>query len=88
VQSAPESGNELYGYEGIIKLRNKPFWIFDKEQHRLEDIRTIHPSFDKLLTALRTAVAHEHRLDKEQTAFDDILDAFRLSLQFYKRSKE
>ena len=40
MQSAPEIGNELYGYEGIIKLRNKPFWIFDKEQHRLKDIRT------------------------------------------------
>jgi hypothetical protein len=43
--------------------------------------------FHKLVSALRTAVANEYRLDKEQTSHNDILDAFRLSLQFYKRSK-
>jgi hypothetical protein len=43
--------------------------------------------FHKLVTALRTAIANEHKLDKEQTSYNDILDAFRLSLQFYKRSK-
>jgi hypothetical protein len=47
----------------------------------------IHPSFEKLLTSLRTAVANEYKLDKEQTSYNDILDAFRLALQFYKRSK-
>jgi uncharacterized membrane protein len=44
-------------------------------------------TFHKLVTALRTAVASEYKLDKEQTSYNDILDAFRLSLQFYKRSK-
>jgi hypothetical protein len=44
-------------------------------------------TFHKLVTALRTAVANEYKLDKEQTSYNDILDAFRLSLQFYKRSK-
>jgi hypothetical protein len=43
--------------------------------------------FYKLVTALRTAVANGYKLDKEQTSYNDILDAFRLSLQFYKRSK-
>jgi hypothetical protein len=43
--------------------------------------------FPNLVTSLRTAVANEYKLDKEQTSFNDILDAFRLSLQFYKRSK-
>jgi hypothetical protein len=38
--------------------------------------------FHKLITSLRTAVANEYKLDKEQTSFNDILDAFRLSLQF------
>jgi hypothetical protein len=47
----------------------------------------IRPDFEKLLTSLRTAVANEYKLDKEQTSYNDILDAFRLSLQFYKRSK-
>jgi hypothetical protein len=47
----------------------------------------IHPSFDKLLIGLRTATAIEYKLDKTETAYDDIVDAFRLALQFYKRSK-
>jgi hypothetical protein len=48
----------------------------------------IHPSFEKLLTALRTAVANEYKLDKKQTSYNDIVDAFRLALTFYTRSKE
>jgi hypothetical protein len=48
----------------------------------------IHPTFDKLLTSLRTAVANEYRLDKTETSYDDILDAFRLSLTSYKRAKD
>ena len=44
--------------------------------------------FHKLITSLRIAVANEYKLDKEQTSFKDIVDAFRLSLIFYKRSKE
>jgi hypothetical protein len=47
----------------------------------------IDKSFDKLLMALRTASAEDSRLQKEQTSFHDILDGFRLSLQYYKRSK-
>ena len=43
--------------------------------------------FQKLVTALRTAVANEYEIDKEQTSYNDILDAFRLALTFYKRSK-
>ena len=35
----------------------------------------IHPSFNKLLTALRTAVADEYKLQKDQTSFNDVLDA-------------
>jgi hypothetical protein len=33
--------------------------------------------FDKLLTALRTAVAEEYQLKKEDTSYNDILDAFK-----------
>jgi hypothetical protein len=48
----------------------------------------IDKRYDKLITALRTAVANEYKLDKTVTSFDDILDAFRLSLIFFKRNKE
>jgi terminase large subunit-like protein len=43
----------------------------------------INPIFDKLITALRTAVDNDGVLDKESTSYHDILDAFRLALKFY-----
>jgi hypothetical protein len=43
----------------------------------------INPIFDKLITALRTAVDNDGTLDKEATSYDDIFDAFRLALKFY-----
>jgi hypothetical protein len=43
----------------------------------------MHQQFDKLITSLRTAVANEFALDKEATTFDDLFDAFRLSLRYF-----
>lgn len=44
----------------------------------------IHPRFNKLITALRTAVENgEGTLNKEATSHDDLFDSFRLSLQFW-----
>jgi aromatic ring-cleaving dioxygenase len=39
--------------------------------------------FDKLITALRTAVDNDGTLNKEATSYNDIFDAFRLALKFY-----
>ena len=39
---------------------------------------------DKLITALRTAVDNDGVLDKEATSYNDIFDAFRLALKFYR----
>jgi hypothetical protein len=50
-----------------------------------EGLVAIHPKFQKLI--LITAHATQYKLQKEETSYNDILDAFRLSLQFYKRSK-
>jgi hypothetical protein len=54
----------------------------------LEDERrkiAINPDrFDKLITSLRTAVDNDGVLDKESTSYNDILDAFRLALKFYR----
>jgi hypothetical protein len=44
----------------------------------------IDKGFTKLLDSLRTATENEGRLDKELTAYDDILDSFRLSIRRYK----
>jgi hypothetical protein len=43
----------------------------------------INPKFEKLITALRTAVDNDGTLDKESTNYNDIFDAFRLALKFY-----
>ena len=43
----------------------------------------IPKQFEKLITSLRTAYAREYSLDKEQTSFNDSLDALRLSLKGY-----
>jgi hypothetical protein len=40
--------------------------------------------FDKLITALRTAVDDDGVLDKEATSYNDIFDAFSLALKFYR----
>jgi len=43
----------------------------------------IPSKYEKLITSLRTAYAREYSLDKEQTSYDDLLDALRLSLKGY-----
>jgi hypothetical protein len=43
----------------------------------------IPEKYVKLITSLRTAYAREYSLDKEQTSYDDLLDALRLSLKGY-----
>ena len=43
----------------------------------------IDPKYDKLIISLRTAYANELSLDKEQTSYDDLLDALRLGLKGY-----
>jgi hypothetical protein len=44
----------------------------------------INPVFDKLITSLRTAVDKDGTLQKEETSYNDILEAFRLALKFYQ----
>jgi hypothetical protein len=44
----------------------------------------IHPQFEKLITSLRTAKENEGNLDKEGTVHDDLFDALRLSLKYYR----
>ena len=43
----------------------------------------IPEKFDKLIVSLRTAYAKEYSLDKEQTTYDDLIDACRLALNGY-----
>ena len=44
----------------------------------------IHPQFDKLFTAFRTATANDRgKLDKEVTSYNDVFDAFRMCLWYF-----
>jgi hypothetical protein len=75
-----------FGMEGAKMLQHAK-WLLEKTDEDGSSLVAIHKRFDKLLTGLRTAVADEYKLDKEVTSFDDLVDAFRLTLTFYKRSK-
>jgi hypothetical protein len=77
-----------FSVEGAKMLQHAKWLMEETEEDDGSSLIAIHPSFNKLLTALRTAVANEYRLDKQETAFNDVLDAFRLALTFYERSKE
>ena len=51
-----------------------------------KELIAIDPMFDKLITALRTAVDNEGTLEKEATSYGDIFDAYRLA--FYQHKSE
>jgi hypothetical protein len=44
----------------------------------------IPAKYDKLIISLRTAYANEYTLDKNQTSYNDLFDALRLSLKGYQ----
>jgi hypothetical protein len=75
-----------FSVEGAKMLQHAK-WIMEETDEDGSSIIAIDKSFDKLLTGLRTAVANEYKLDKEVTSYDDIVDAFRLALTFFKRGK-
>jgi hypothetical protein len=72
-----------FSTNGAKMLQHTKSLLEDKD-----NLVAIDKRFDKLITALRTAVANEYRLSKEETSYHDILDSFRLSLQLYERSNK
>jgi hypothetical protein len=72
-----------FNINGAAMLQHTKSLLEDKD-----NLVAIDKRFDKLLTSLRTAVANEYKLVKEETSYHDILDAFRLSLQLYTRSNK
>jgi hypothetical protein len=44
----------------------------------------IPEKYDKLIVSLGTAQTNEYSLDKQQTSYNDLLDALRLSLKGYQ----
>ena len=72
-----------FSTQGAKMLQHTKSLLEDKD-----NLVAIDKRFGKLLTALRTAVANEYRLDKESTSYHDLLDALRLSLQLYQWSNK
>jgi hypothetical protein len=72
-----------FSINGAKMLQHTKSLLEDKD-----NLIAIDKRFDKLITALRTAYANEYKLDKEQTSYHDLLDAFRLSLQLYQRASK
>jgi hypothetical protein len=69
-----------------FSTEGKNMLIHTKELLEFESpIVAINPKFEKLTTSLRTAISDDlGKLDKEATSYDNVLDAFRLSLQMFK----
>jgi hypothetical protein len=76
-----------FAIEGAKMLQNVKWLLEERDEDGSSLLAIDRERFHKLVTALKTAYATEYKLDKEQTSYNDILDAFRLALQFYKRSK-
>ena len=62
-------------------------WLIEETDDDGRALVAIDKRFDKLVTSMKTAQAIENRLDKEATVHDDLFDALRLNLSFYRRSK-
>jgi hypothetical protein len=52
-----------------------------------DNLVAINPQFDKLITALRGAMAKEYKLYKDESPFNDLTDSFRLACEFYRLEK-
>ena len=76
-----------FSVEGAKMLQHTKWLLDEREEDGGSLIQIDRERFHKLVTSLRTAVANEYKLDKEVSVFNDILDAFRMALTFYKRTK-
>ena len=73
-----------------FSTEGKSMLIHTKELLEFEPpIVAINPKFEKLTTSLRTAISDDlGKLDKEATSYDNVPDAFRLSLQMFRLKEE
>ena len=64
-----------FSVEGAKMLQHAK-WLMEETDEDGSSLIAIDKSFDKLLTGLRTAVANEYKLDKENTVYDDLVDFY------------
>ena len=63
-------------------------WLIEEKDDDGTAMVAISKRFDKLITSCRSAYAIENRLDKDRTVYDDLFDALRINLSFYRRSND
>ena len=74
----------LHGQEMLTHTK----WLIEEKDDDGSAMVAISKRYDKLITSLRSAYAIENRLDKERTVHDDLFDALRINLSFYRRSND
>ena len=85
---------DLARYMNVIpvpfSIAAKDMLVHTKELLEYErPLIAINPSFTKLITSLRTAISDDlGKLSKEDTSYDNVLDAFRLALKGIKLVKK
>ena len=52
-----------------------------------DELIAINPKYTDLITAFKGAVATEYKLDKTESPFNDLTDAFRLAAKFFTLGK-
>jgi hypothetical protein len=85
---------DLARYMNVIpvpfSIAAKDMLVHTKELLEYErPLIAINPTFTKLITSLRTAISDDlGKLSKEDTSYDNVLDAFRLALKGIKVVKK
>jgi hypothetical protein len=52
-----------------------------------ESIIAINPKYEALITSLRGGKAQEYKLNKTETPYSDLMDAFRLAAKYFRLEK-
>lgn len=88
IQYAKKHGIDPANYMHVIPVSfstsAKDMLLHCKEllEHEPRPLVAINPKFDKLITSLRSCVSDDSgKVNKEETSYDDLLDAFRLALK-------
>jgi hypothetical protein len=52
-----------------------------------DNLIAINPKYEELISALKGAVSTEYKLNKQESVFSDLTDAFRLAAKYFRLEK-
>jgi hypothetical protein len=70
---------EQEGASMLVHVKN----LFDHE----DNLIAINPKYEGLISALKGAVSTEYKLNKQESVFSDLTDAFSLAAKYFKLEK-